>query len=283
MDDLLSEKEQIERLREWWSENGTWVVAGVVLGIGAIVGWNAWQSGKASTRIEASTRFEELAEQVVENRLERAETISAELLSDYPETIYADQARLAMASLYMDQGRDADAARELRSLIDGGNDVQMKMVARLRLAKVLLYQGKPGEVLSLLDGYGDSGFASRYAEAIGDAHYELGDFAAAEAAYLQALQAGSGGQLIDTQLVQMKLNDLPESGDAAGLPDEPPAGGPGPDSGTATEIDAADAAGNATSGNGDGDDNAADGGSAAEGDRDDGDRAGEPADGEPVE
>ena len=216
----LSEKEQIERMRGWWEENGNYVIAGVVLGVGSILGWNYWQSSRLEERMAASTTFEALAEEVAENRVDDAEAIAATLYAEHAETIYADQARLAMARLYMDQGRDQDAADALRSLIDDGNDEQMKMVARLRLAKVLMYQGRPEEVPELLSGFEASGYAPRFQEALGDAYHAMGDYEAAEQAYLAALSGERANQLVDVTLVQMKINDLPlaEAGDRTGEP-----------------------------------------------------------------
>ena len=138
----LSEKEQIEVMRSWWSENGTYVVVGLLVGIGAVVGINQWRGAQVRTLEAASTLFESLADEVAENRLEPAETVAADMQDSYPNTIYADQARLAMARLYMDQGRDQDAARELQALVDAGGDGQMRMVGRLRLAKVLAVPGQ---------------------------------------------------------------------------------------------------------------------------------------------
>lgn len=225
MDELLSEKEQIEQIREWWKENGTYVIAGIVLGIGGIVGFNTWKGSQLKTRVEASNRFEELAEEVAENRLDAAETIAADISSSYAGTIYSDQARLAMARLYMDQGRDQDAARELETLIAGGSSAEMKLVARLRLGKILLYQGKPDEVLSVLAGYDDTGFASRFSATLGDAHIALGNYEQAEAAYRRALDDPRAAQLMDATLIEMKINDipeiLPEGQSAIAAPDAP--------------------------------------------------------------
>ena len=234
MDELLSEKEQLDIIRSWWKDNGTYVIAGIVLGVGGIFGFNQWRSSQVEVQIGASTLFEELAEEIAENRVEPAETLAAGMYSDYPETIYADQARLAMARLYMDQGRDQDAAAALTALIDGDGDTGMRLVARLRLAKILLYQGKPEDVLTLLEGYTDSGMGARFSVAVGDAHYELGRFQEAEAAYMAALEDPRSAQLIDATLVRMKLNDLPEV-----LPEGESAT---PADGAATEPEPADAA-----------------------------------------
>lgn len=211
MDELLSEKEQIEMMRSWWRENGRYVIAGIVLGVGLIVGFNQWKSSVANTQVEASNQFEALADEVAENRLESAEAIAEDLYANYGDTIYADQARLAMARLYMDQGRDEDAAGVLRDMLENGDDSEMQLVGRLRLAKVLLYQDKPADVLSLLDGHTDNAFAPRFGEVVGDANVALGNYDAAEAAYLAALADPRAASLLDRSLVQMKINDLPEA------------------------------------------------------------------------
>ena len=211
MNDLLSEKEQIEIIRNWWKENGTYVIAGIVLGVGGIFGFNQWRSTQVETQLEASVLFENLVEEVEENRMEPAESIATEIYAGFGETIYSDQARLAMARLYMDQGRDQDAADTLAAMLDNAANEEMQLVARLRLAKILLYQGKPDEVLTLLDAYTETGFAARYNEALGDAHFALGQYELAEQAYTAALEDPNAASTIDQNLLQMKINDLPEA------------------------------------------------------------------------
>ena len=44
MDDLLSEKEQIENMRTWWSEYGNYVIAGVAIGAMSLFGINRYQA-----------------------------------------------------------------------------------------------------------------------------------------------------------------------------------------------------------------------------------------------
>ena len=210
MDDL-SEKEQIERIRGWWNENGNYVIVGVVVGVGLLFGINYWRNQTLNTQLGASTQFEELANEVAENRLEPAQAIAAGIYAQYPDTIYAAQTRLAMARLYMDQGRDQEASDELRALLASGGDSEMQLVARLRLARILLYQGKAEEVLTLLEGHVDNAFAPRYQEVLGDAYFEVGRYGEARDAYQAALSDPRANQLLDTALVNMKINDLPEA------------------------------------------------------------------------
>ncbi len=210
MDELLSEKEQIDRMRSWWSDNGAYIIVGAIIGIGGIFGLNHWRSSQLDMQVGASNLFEALAEEIAENRLDPAEALAADMYADYAGTVYADQSRLAMARLYMDQGRDRDAAAELEALLAGDGNAEMQMVGRLRLAKILLFQDKPEAVLELLEGHTDTGMGPRYNEAIGDAHAELGAYEAAEEAYMAALTDPLAAQLVDTALLQMKISDLPD-------------------------------------------------------------------------
>ena len=114
-----------------------------------------------------------------------------------------------MARLYMDKNRDQDAAEALNALLAMRGFEHLKHVARVRLAKVLLYQGKPEEVLSLLQDQGNVAFAARYAEALGDAYVALGRYDEARAAYQAAL--GEAQPTVDQGLIQLKLLDIPQS------------------------------------------------------------------------
>jgi predicted negative regulator of RcsB-dependent stress response len=206
----LSEKEQLQEMRAWWAENGRFVMTGIVLGIVVIVGWNQWRSSIERSQIEASNLYEDVMSAVGDGDTETAEVAANNLYEKYPQTVYPDQTRLAMARLYMDKGRDQDAADALRALVVASDETEIQMVGRLRLAKVLLYQNKPDEVIELLKDRGASGFAARYKEILGDAHAAEGEFAAAQTAYQEALRLNQGLPTVDNNLIQLKLNDLPD-------------------------------------------------------------------------
>ena len=210
MVELLSEKEQIEAMRDWWRENGRFVIGGIVLGVGILVGWNQWKEYRQTARLEASARYETLANQVSGGMVDAAEANAKELYENYASTSYAALARLAMARLYMDRGRDQDAADTLAALlaIRGGTETQM--VGRLRLAKIYLYQEKPQEVVDLLSGFEDTAFAARYDELLGDAHAALGQIPDAAAAYARAMADDPRAPTVNRSLIQMKIVDLPD-------------------------------------------------------------------------
>jgi len=209
VDDLLSEKEQIEQFRSWWSEYGAYVIGGIVIGAGLLFGYNYYQNAKLQEQLNASTAYEALLVQVAGGDLDEAEAAASEIASLYGETSYAGQAGLAMARLYMDKNRDMDAADALKAVIDGSANDELKHVARLRMARIYLYQDKAQEVVDLLVAEDAGAFAAAYTEVLGDAYAQLGRIAEAEDAYQKILVDTSSQGTVDQQLVQWKVLDLP--------------------------------------------------------------------------
>lgn len=210
MDDLLSEKEQIDQFRSWWSEYGAYVIGGIVIGAGMLIGINYYQSAKLEAQLAASTAYEALIAQVVDGDLDEAEATANEIAMEFPDTTYVGQAGLAMARLYMDKNRDQDAADALQTVIDGNANDEFKQVARLRLARIYLYQDKAQEVVDLLAGNDVEAFASAYGEILGDAYTALGRIAEAQDAYQKILMNPASQSTVDQQLVQWKALDLPD-------------------------------------------------------------------------
>ncbi len=239
MDDLLSEKEQIEQMRAWWSEYGRYVIAGVVIAVGLLFGFNQYNQSKLEAQVGASELYESLAGYVSDGDTEAAEAAASELAANYGNTSYAAQAKLAMARLYMDKNRDEDAARVLRELLGIRGNAELKLVGKLRLARILLYQDQAEAVVDLVSGHDSPAFAALFDEVLGDAYAALGRYDEAGEAYRAALAEQGQSPTIDRRLVQMKLADLP---DPAAAPDDPAAAAPAPDSASSTDDGAADAA-----------------------------------------
>ena len=117
MDELLSEKEQIEQMRAWWSDYGWYVIGGVVIGAAILFGFNRYDASKIATEEAASARYDAVMQAISDADIEASETAMVELATAHGNSIYAAQSKLAMARLYMDQNRDQDAAEALQSLV----------------------------------------------------------------------------------------------------------------------------------------------------------------------
>jgi predicted negative regulator of RcsB-dependent stress response len=85
-------------------------------------------------------------------------------------------------------------------------DAELTQIARLRLARVLIDQGKSDDAIKILAEGTPGSFAARYHEVHGDALYAKKDIPGAIAEYNAALGASDGGA--DAAMLQLKLADL---------------------------------------------------------------------------
>ena len=220
MDDYLSDKEQVERLRQWWRENGWFLIGGVALGGLAIFGYNQYFAYKDRQGEGAAALYALVKSEVDDGDTTEAETRFAALREEFPHHAYTHQAGLLLASAEVVTAPDA-AAEKLKFTMENSEDAELAMVARLRLARVLAYRDRQQEALALLNVAEPGQFAGRIAEIKGDIHAARGETDAARTAYLEAMVA-PGAELLDRGFLQMKLSDLPGSAPAAAAPSASP-------------------------------------------------------------
>src|SRR2546430_6084555 len=136
---------------------------------------------------------------------------------------YTDQARLLAARLYVLGGELDRAAGELAAVAENSKDRDLALVARLRLARVQIAQGKADGALATLNAAQPGAFAAPYHEVRGDAYYAKGDKTAALKEYRGAQTGGAqtGGAQTGAgdSLLTLKIADL-----AADAPASAPAG-----------------------------------------------------------
>ena len=207
MDEFLSEKEQLEGIRQWWRDNGWYLVGGITLGATVLVGWNQWTAYEQRQAGSAATLYQELQAAAIDDFDSEAADYLEQLRADYASTPYADQGGLLMARVYLENNNIQLASDELRYVMERSADTELALVARLRLARVLTYEEAYQEALALL-GVDAGMFSGRYNEIRGDIHVALGNPDSARLAYAQALTAGDS-EMIARVLVKMKLDDLP--------------------------------------------------------------------------
>jgi predicted negative regulator of RcsB-dependent stress response len=215
VDDLLTEQQQAEQVKGWLRQNGIFLAAGVVLGLGALFGWNQWNRYQERQAEEASAVYETFLKSVRAGQFEQAEAGMATLAGEYGSSPYADQGRLAMARLSLDQGKADKAAEYLQQVANTATSEEFRNIARLRLARVLIFQEKYDEALKALPDPGSTAFAPAFHDVRGDVYYAMGKQAEARSEYEQALNSDASSPVIDRIYVQAKLDDL--GGAAAAL------------------------------------------------------------------
>ena len=208
MVEVYDAHEQGEIVKKWLAENGSAIVMGLVIAFGGLFGFKQWQSWQVSNRQQASVEFEVIGELLTAGQMDAAMSNFQNLKDDYAKSPYTSMAALQFARARIESNQPDLAIGLFEFVIENGYPKAMAVVARERLARVLLDQGDPDRALSVLAGAEDlTGFESRYAEVRGDIHFEQGRMAEAETAYLEALdllEEGAG----DRQKLVMKLESM---------------------------------------------------------------------------
>jgi len=205
-EDFLTDDEQLEHVKHLFTEYAPWIIGGVVLGVGLLYGYQYYQSHQNARALQASAQFGAMTDALQLNDPKKSRHIAEELIKDFPGSPYADQAQLTIARIDVDGGQGADAVVHLTQVMNNSKDAELKQIARLRLARVLIDQGKPDDAIKLLAEGTPGSFAGRYHAIHGDALYAKKDIPGAIAEYNAALGSGDSGA--DGALLELKIADL---------------------------------------------------------------------------
>jgi len=210
--ELNTEEEQLEAIKRWWKENGTSLIAGVVIAAAGIFGWKAWEGYQANQAEAASMRYQQLLTLASQPTLEDAALTQAReqvtaLNDEHGGSLYADLATLIEARLAVADGDLTGARDALSRLIESTDRGYLKDLARLRLARLQLADDEADTALATLDAITSEALGAQRMELRGDAQLSLGNRENAREAYREALATAeaSGQPLFGTQL---KLDNL---------------------------------------------------------------------------
>jgi len=211
--DHLTEEEQIETIKRWWSENWLSLVLPIVIAIAGYSGWNFWQQQKLDASHNASDQYQTLLSFVEKPELSESERGQAILLAqsideNYSSSLYADLSALIAAKLAVDSD-DLDLAEStLRGVVDDAKTPSTADIAKARLAQVLLAKEKTDEALQLVASTDSDAMKALYAEIRGDALIAKGNNAAAKTAYEEALSSLLPEQSGYAAIIQFKMQGV---------------------------------------------------------------------------
>jgi predicted negative regulator of RcsB-dependent stress response len=214
-----TDDERVEDLKKWWRENGLSIIVGIVLGIAAIFGWRYWISHRDTQAERVSLAYDAFIEAVEKPDADQARQQGERLLADFPKSSYTVLAMLRLARLAVDSGDQATAVQRLQWVIDHAQLDEIRDIARLRLARVLLAASQLSEAKKLLESVSTTTLTAEREELRGDLHLADHDPAKARTAYAEALATGGGSPLL-----RLKLDNLvaPTADTVIAAPAPPP-------------------------------------------------------------
>lgn len=210
--DYETEEQQVEALKNWWAENGRSVILGVVIGGAAIGGWQWWGSHQVAVAQKASDGFAATMNALATEDGDILSAASA-VRAEHGDSLYATLASLAAARGLVEKNDLAGAAKELRWAVDNAGQTEFKVIASVRLARVLGASEDPDGGLALLPNDAPESFTAIIEEVRGDLYALKGDTELARKAYQAALDSGQRSP--NTAGLNMKLDDLAVAGEDA--------------------------------------------------------------------
>jgi len=195
-----SEEEQVDKLKKWWDSNGKQIIAGAVIGLAAIFGWNSYVDYQDNQALNARALYLSYASD--------SANVGAydKLIKDHPSSSYADQGTLLMAKYLFDAGNYSLALDAIKPLMNRENSV-IASTAILRTASLYLELGQHEEALSVLNIENANGFSGLFYNLTGDIYLDLSNNEEAKKNYTLAIENITENSSL-AQLIQIKLDDL---------------------------------------------------------------------------
>ncbi|HKB64074.1 MAG TPA: tetratricopeptide repeat protein [Burkholderiales bacterium] len=202
----LEEQEQLAALKAWWKEHGGAILLGATLVLAAIAAWNGWMWYQRSQSAQAAVVYDTLQKAARANDLKTTRETAGAILENFPRSAYAPLAALVSAKVQFQAGDLKTARAQLQWVIEHAGSDEIRSIATLRLASVLLDDNEPDAALKILEAKPHPGFEALYASQRGDILATQKRRSEARASYKAALEKAEAGALRDT--LRLKLEAL---------------------------------------------------------------------------
>nr|WP_211095623.1 YfgM family protein [Hafnia alvei] len=191
-------------MRRFFIENGKALAIGVVIGIGALLGWRYWQNHQQAEMTGASQSYQQASEALTGGKADGVAL--AEKFIEKNANNYGVLAALQLAQHEVDQKNFAKAEQQLVWAQGQTKDENLKSLIDLRLARVQLQENKLDDALKTLDLIKATGWVAMAQDVRGDVLVKKGDVKGAREAYSKGLASDASQSL--QGLLRMKLNNL---------------------------------------------------------------------------
>jgi predicted negative regulator of RcsB-dependent stress response len=203
----LDQQEQLAQFKAFWAQYGNLITWTLTLALAAYAAWNGWQYTQQSKSQDASKLYDEVQKSVQAKDAAKTLRAAGDMESKYSGTSYATMTALLAAKVAYDANDLKNAKAQLQWAVDNGKDEELQVIAKLRLAGLLLDEKSFDAALKLVDGTFPPQFAALVADRKGDIFVAQKKLSEARTAYQLALDK-SDQQNPARQLIQLKLDAI---------------------------------------------------------------------------
>jgi len=204
----LEEQEKVAELQAWWKQHGNLIVAVILAVAVAFAGWQGWRWYSATQAAEAAAVYDSLAKGAQAGDAKVVRDSAGTLIESYPRTMYASMGALVAARFHFDRNDLKSAKAQLEWLVQNARSDDLRDIARLRLAAILIDEKAYDEALKVLEAAHAPAYDSQFAALRGDVLVAKQQPAEAKAAYQLALDKAGGEQNAFRESVRMRLEAL---------------------------------------------------------------------------
>ncbi len=204
----LEEQEQLAALKGWWKDNGGMVLGTLAAAALAVAGWQGWNWYQRGQALQASALYDSLSRAVQAGDAKAMRDASGALAENHSRTLYATMGALAAARFYADRNDAKGAKAQLQWVIERSPSEELRDIARLRLAALLLDEKAYDEALALLGAKHAEPFEPQFQALRGDVLAAKGQAAEARSAYKLALEKAGQRDPDWRTAVQLRLDAL---------------------------------------------------------------------------
>lgn len=202
----------IRSLKNFWDRFGNILLTVVLICAIIFAGWRFWNNYQQKKVMEASISYQVLLSDYQVPTVQKEGVIAKgnAIMTNYPETIYANFSALLLASVYVSEN-NLDAARtSLEWVLSHTDNPVIQTIAKERLARIMIAQKEYQQAIDLLNKVAmNKSFDVSVNVVLGNAYMGLGNTSAAKKAWTEALTGlTSKEDEVMKNLITMKINNL---------------------------------------------------------------------------
>lgn len=205
MAEYMTDKEQIQQIKEWWNDHGKWLAVAVAIGLVLGFGWRYWQMYKHQRSEKAATLYQTMLNAEALNKKGVATQYIKQLQAHYSHSPYTALAVFNAAKDDVANKKYQDALSKY-IWVEGHNSTSsFRQIARIRAARVLIAMKKYDEAMQQLAVTTNKYFEPMIENVRGDIFEAQGNNDAALKAYRKAKEGYSrinvANPIMDIKLV----------------------------------------------------------------------------------